>query len=32
MLLYNDDLRTAHRLKEWFYEIRQNEKYKYQRK
>lgn len=31
MLLYNEDLRTAHRLKEWFYEISQNEKYKYQR-
>jgi transposase len=31
MLLYNDDLRTAHRLKEWFYEICQSEKYKYQR-
>ena len=21
MLLYNDDLRLAHKLKEWFYEI-----------
>jgi transposase len=31
MLLYNDDLRSAHGLKEWFYEICQNEKYKYQR-
>ena len=31
MLLYNDDLRTAHRLKEWFYDICQNEKYKIQR-
>lgn len=31
MLLYNDDLRKAHRLKEWFYEICQNEKYSYQR-
>lgn len=31
MLLYNDDLRTAHRLKEWFYEICQSTKYTYQR-
>jgi transposase len=31
MLLYNDDLRLAHYLKEWFYEICQSEKYSYQR-
>ena len=31
MLLYNDDLRTAHKLKEWFYEICQSDKYSYQR-
>ncbi|NLK27245.1 MAG: ISL3 family transposase [Clostridiales bacterium] len=31
MLLYNDDLRLAHRLKEWFYNICQSEKYSYQR-
>lgn len=31
MLLYNDDLRSAHRLKEWFYDICQNSKYSYQR-
>ncbi len=31
MLLYNDDLRKAHYLKEWFYEICQSEKYSYQR-
>lgn len=31
MLLYNDDLRLAHSLKEWFYEICQSEKYSYQR-
>jgi transposase len=31
MLLYNDDLRHAHRLKEWFYDICQNNKYTYQR-
>ena len=31
MLLYNDDLRQAHYLKEWFYDICQNEKYSYQR-
>jgi transposase len=31
MLLYNDDLRKAHYLKEWFYAICQNEKYSYQR-
>ena len=31
MLLYNDDLRLAHRLKEWFYGICQNDKYSYQR-
>ena len=27
MLHYNDDLRLAHYLKEWFYEICQSEKY-----
>ncbi len=32
MLLYNDDLRLAHYLKEWFYEICQNNKYSEQRK
>lgn len=31
MLLYNDDLREAHYLKEWFYDVCQNEKYSYQR-
>lgn len=31
MLQYNDDLRLAHSLKEWFYEICQNPKYSYQR-
>jgi transposase len=31
MLLYNDDLRAAHHLKEWFYEICQSSKYSYQR-
>lgn len=31
MLLYNDDLRYAHYLKEWFYNICQSEKYSYQR-
>lgn len=31
MLHYNDDLRLAHYLKEWFYEICQSEKYSYQR-
>lgn len=31
MLLYNDDLRLAHSLKEWFYDICQSEKYSYQR-
>lgn len=31
MLLYNDDLRLAHSLKEWFYKICQNDKYSYQR-
>ncbi|MDF2944843.1 MAG: transposase family protein [Herbinix sp.] len=31
MLLYNDDLRSAHRLKEWFYDICQNDKYACQR-
>ena len=29
--LYNDDLRLAHYLKEWFYEICQSERYSYQR-
>jgi len=32
MLLYNDDLRLAHFLKEWFYQICQNPKYSEQRK
>lgn len=32
MLLYNDDLRLAHYLKEWFYRICQNPKYTEQRK
>jgi transposase len=32
MLLYNDDLRRAHYLKEKFYEICQNTKYSEQRK
>jgi len=27
MLQYNDDLRSAHRFKEWFYVICQNKKY-----
>lgn len=31
MLLYNDDLRIAHKLKEWFYEICQSDKYSDQR-
>lgn len=31
MLLYNDDLRVAHSLKEWFYKICQSEQYSYQR-
>ncbi len=31
MLLYNDDLRLAHFLKEWFYKIFQSNKYSYQR-
>ncbi len=31
MLLYNDDLRRAHHLKEWFYSICQNPKYSEQR-
>lgn len=31
MLQYNDDLRLAHRLKEWFYEICQHTKYSVQR-
>ncbi len=30
MLLYSDDLRIAHKLKEWFYEICQSDKYSYQ--
>ena len=30
MLLYNDDLRAAHPLKEWFYDICQSYKYSYQ--
>ena len=32
MLLYNDDLRLAHYLKEWFYRICQNPRYSEQRK
>ena len=32
MLLYNDDLRLAHYLKEWFYRICQNPKYSEQRR
>ncbi len=32
MLQYNDDLRLAHYLKEWFYNICQNPKYSEQRK
>lgn len=32
MLLYNNDLRLAHYLKEWFYRICQNPKYSEQRK
>jgi transposase len=32
MLLYNDDLRVAHNLKEWFYDICQSSKYAEQRK
>lgn len=31
MLMYNEDLRQAHRLKEEFYSICQHEKYSYQR-
>lgn len=31
MLLYNDDLRVAHNLKEWFYTICQSKQYSYQR-
>ena len=31
MLLYNDDLRKAHMLKEWFYDICQEKKYSIQR-
>lgn len=31
MLLYNDDLRQAHHLKEWFYKICQSNKYSEQR-
>lgn len=31
MLFYNDDLRRAHRLKEWFYNICQSKKYTEQR-
>lgn len=31
MLQYNHDLRQAHRLKEWFYNICQNNEYSYQR-
>jgi transposase len=31
MLLYNDDLRVAHQLKEWFYDICHSKKYSYQR-
>ena len=31
MLQYNEDLRLAHSLKEWFYEICQNKKYSEQR-
>lgn len=31
MLLYNDDLRLAHSLKEWFYGICQSESFSYQR-
>ncbi len=30
MLLYNDDLRASHKLKEWFYEICQSDNYSYQ--
>lgn len=32
MLLYNDELRQAHFLKEWFYRICQNPKYSEQRR
>ena len=32
MLLYNDDLRLAHYLKEWFYKICQNPRYSEQRR
>ena len=32
MLLYNDDLRLAHYLREWFYSICQNPKYSEQRR
>ena len=31
MLMYNDDLRAAHRLKEWFWSIMEMKKYKEQR-
>ena len=31
MLYYNDDLRVAHMLKEWYYRICQNPKYSIQR-
>ena len=31
MLLYNDDLRKSHYLKEWFYKICQEKKYSVQR-
>ncbi|ABX40952.1 ISL3 family transposase [Lachnoclostridium phytofermentans] len=31
MLYYNDDLRKAHMLKEWFYDICQSTKYSFQR-
>jgi len=31
MLLYNDDLRLAHYLKEWFYDICRENRYSYQR-
>ena len=29
-ILYNDDLRIAHKLKEWFYEIHLKSKYLYE--
>lgn len=32
MLLYNDELRQAHYLKEWFYRICQNPNYSEQRR